>query len=211
MPASEPPPPGRVLRGMEAADAVRAPDALPAALASDAELLARIVDGDRPAFRLLYLRYHARLYRFVLRLIHRPELTEEVVNDVMLTVWQKADQFRGDAAVATWLFGIAYRRGLKTLRRWPLPVDPAARPESADPAAVPERAVDQDLEAVRLQRGLAQLSPEHRAVVELTYFFGHSCAEVAAIVNCPVNTVKTRLFHARRRLQDWLMENANNA
>lgn len=206
MSASEPSPPGRVLRDMEAADAPRMPDALPAALASDAELLARVVAGDRPAFRLLYLRYHARLYRFVLRLIHRPELTEEVVNDVMLTVWQKADRFRGDAAVSTWLFGIAYRRGLKTLRRWPLPVDAAARPEPADPSAAPEQAVDQALDAAYLQQGLAQLTPEHRAVIELTYFLGHSCAEVAAIVDCPVNTVKTRLFHARRRLQDRLSE-----
>lgn len=206
MSASEPPPPGRVPTGMEASDAARVPDVLPAAVASDAELLARIVDGNRPAFRLLYLRYHARLYRFVLRLIHRPELTEEVVNDVMLTVWQKADRFRGDAAVSTWLFGIAYRRGLKTLRRWPMPVDAATLPEAVDPSALPERIVDQDLDAAHLQRGLAQLSPEHRAVVELTYFFGHTCAEVAAIVECPVNTVKTRLFHARHRLHDWLAD-----
>lgn len=210
MSASEPPPPGRVPTGMEAADAARLPDALPAAVASDAELLARVAAGNRPAFRLLYLRFHARLYRFVLRLIHRPELAEEVVNDVMLTVWQKADRFRGDAAVSTWLFGIAYRRGLKTLRRWPLPVDAATQPEATDPSAAPERAVDQGLDAARLQQSLAQLSPDHRAVIELTYFFGHSCAEVAAIVDCPVNTVKTRLFHARRRLQVWLMEDENN-
>ncbi len=177
---------------------------LPNAVVSDAELLARIVGGDRPAFRLLYLRYHARLYRFVVRLLHRPELAEEVVNDVMLTVWQKADSFRGDAAVSTWLFGIAYRRGLKTARRWPAPVDETQRPESIDPAATPDNAADDSLRAAQLHRQLARLSAEHRAVVELTYFFGHSCAEVAAIVDCPVNTVKTRLFHARRRLQDWL-------
>lgn len=171
---------------------------------SDKALIARIVAGERPAFRLFYLRYHNRVYSFVVRLIHRPEMADEVVNDVLLIVWRKAASYRGQAAVSTWLFGIAYRLALKSLRRWPQPVSEDNRPERIDSNPVPEELADQALDTRRVQAALKYLSAEQRAVVELTYFLGYSCSEVAAVVNCPVNTVKTRLFHARKHLQNHL-------
>lgn len=171
---------------------------------SDKALLTRIAAGERTAFRLFYLRFHNRVYRFVLRLIHRPEMAEEVVNDVLLTVWRKAASYRGEAAASTWLFGIAYRLALKSLRRWPQPVAEENRPEQVDTAPAPEEQTNQELDARRLRAAMTQLSTEQQAVIELTYFFGYSCAETAAVVACPVNTVKTRLFHARKRLQTVL-------
>lgn len=174
--------------------------------AHEAETLARIAARDRMAFRSLYLAYYSRLYRFVLRIVQRPELAEEVVDDVMLAVWRKAASFRGEAVVSTWLFGIAYRQALKSLRRRPREqaLDSVAEPGDLQPG--PEEAADRGLVHRRIRLALAELSAEHRAVVELTYFLGYSCREVARIVDCPVNTVKTRLFHARLRLREQLAE-----
>ena len=81
------------------------------------ELLRLIVLQDRTAFKELYLIYHRRLARFLMRITPQHELIEEVINDTMWTVWQKAASFRGASRVSTWIVGIAYRRALKALRR----------------------------------------------------------------------------------------------
>ena len=73
--------------------------------------------GDRAAFKELYLIYHRRLARFLMRMTSRHDLIEEVINDTLWTVWLKAGDFRGDSLVSTWIVGITYRRALKALRR----------------------------------------------------------------------------------------------
>ena len=83
----------------------------------DSNLLERIADGDRGAFEALYRRYHPRLYGYLLRLLRRPELVEEAVDDALFVVWRKAVGFQGASRVSTWIFGIAYRKGLKALAR----------------------------------------------------------------------------------------------
>ncbi len=159
-------------------------------------LLDRIRRGDRGAFSELYRLYHPRLYGYLRRLLPNPATAEEVLDDVMLVVWKDARKFRGDAAVSTWVIGIAYRKALTAMRaerRYQAPLD-----RSADVSAVAGVSSHHD-EWIRA--ALMQLSPDHRQVVELTYFSGFSYKEIATIVNCPVNTVKTRMFHARRRLK----------
>ncbi len=159
-------------------------------------LLDRIRRGDRGAFSELYRLYHPRLYGYLRRLLPNPATAEEVLDDVMLVVWKDARKFRGDAAVSTWVIGIAYRKALTAMRaerRYQAPLD-----RSADVSAVAGVSSHHD-EWIRA--ALMQLSPDHRQVVELTYFSGFSYQEIATIVNCPVNTVKTRMFHARRRLK----------
>ncbi len=79
-------------------------------------LLARIAAHDSAAMKELYLLYHRRLARFLMRLTTRYELAEEIINDTFWVVWQHAGDFRGASRVSTWILGIAYRRGLKTLR-----------------------------------------------------------------------------------------------
>ena len=156
----------------------------------------RIRRGDRGAFSELYRLYHPRLYGYLRRLLPNPATAEEVLDDVMLVVWKDARKFRGDAAVSTWVIGIAYRKALTAMRaerRYQAPLD-----RSADVSAVAGVSSHHD-EWIRA--ALMQLSPDHRQVVELTYFSGFSYQEIATIVNCPVNTVKTRMFHARRRLK----------
>lgn len=160
------------------------------------ELLDSVRRGDRQAFASLYRIYHPRLYGYLQRLLRGPASIEEIINDVLYVVWKDARKFRGDAAVSSWIFGIAYRKAMSALRadrRYQGRLERDVDPDTF--AADPPR--DSDL----VQAALAELSFDHRQVVELTYFGGFSYMEIAEIAQCPVNTVKTRMFHARRRLK----------
>lgn len=162
----------------------------------DEQLLRRIGRGDQVALERLYRSYYPRLCRFVLRVTRDPELAREVINDVFLVVWHSAEQFRGESSVSTWILGIAYRKALQGARRQRR----ATLPETAvEPSEEHRGARHLDLES-----GLASLSREQRATVELAYFFGYSYREIAEIMDCPENTVKTRMFHARRALKSLL-------
>lgn len=177
----------------------------------DVRLLARVAAKDRAAFETLYHRYHPRLFNYLFKVTRRAEQVEELLNDVMLVVWQKASSFDGRSRASTWIFGIAYRKALKALSRRERPVEAAPSwsrqaesPDRRAPEAGPElRLVRRELVS-SLGQAMALLSPEQRAVLELTYTYGYSCREVALLVGCPVNTVKTRMFHARRRLREAL-------
>jgi RNA polymerase sigma-70 factor (ECF subfamily) len=137
-------------------------------------------------------------------------MVEEVLNDTMLVVWRKAPSYNLRSKVSTWIFGIAFRRALKALKRIDDPVD-FDPDDSADQSGVgPECALQQHETRACLAQALGALSADHRAVIELTYFQGHSCAEIAEIMRCPVNTVKTRMFHARRRLRMLMADNARD-
>jgi RNA polymerase sigma-70 factor, ECF subfamily len=164
--------------------------------ARELELLRQVAAGDRTAFKELYLIYHRRLARFLMRMTSRHDLIEEVINDTLWTVWLKAGDFRGDSLVSTWIVGITYRRALKALRR-----HGAARPMLAEEVAVAPDAQLEDENRQWLGQALAELPLEQRMVMEFSYLMGHSCEEIAQIMQCPVNTVKTRMFHAREKLR----------
>jgi RNA polymerase sigma-70 factor (ECF subfamily) len=167
----------------------------------DNELLAAISAGSRQALEELYLGYHRRLARFLSRFTPRYENIEEIINDTFMVVWQNAKNFRCASQVSTWIIGIAYRTALKSLRRQKNHT--AAR--SLDD--YPEQTVDPTLETEVqdwLRRGLNQLPVEQRLTLELAYHMGHSLEEIAAITECPVGTVKARMFHAREKLRQYL-------
>jgi RNA polymerase sigma-70 factor, ECF subfamily len=173
------------------------------------ELVFKVGRGDRDAFRELYLHYHRRLARFLTRLTHRQEDAEEIINDTLWIVWQRAAEFRNASQVSTWIMGIAYRRALNMIRR-------AATHQKvmALESAEGELAVSDAGQAMEdrqlLDRALAQLPLEQRLVLEFTYYLDHSCEEVAEIMECPVNTVKTRMFNARRKLRVILAEHGGD-
>ncbi len=169
----------------------------------DRELLHRIVQRDRHALEHLYLAYQPRLMQFLARLCSQREALEEAVNDTFWTVWQKAGNFRGASRVSTWLIGIAWRHALKALRRnGDAAVERLADSGAAEPLAR-ETLLDDEREQW-LAQGLATLPLEQRATLELAYFVGHSCQEIADIMDCPVNTVKARMFQARLKLRNLL-------
>jgi len=171
----------------------------------DQALMARVARADRLAFERLYRRYFSRLSRFLGRMTHRSHIVDEVLNDTMLVVWNRAASYRDDCKVSTWVFGIAYRTALKALGRVrDAGCAESAEEEAADEGDGPEQKMMRTQDRAILDEALSRLSAEHRAVVELTYFQGFACREIALIVGCPTDTVKTRLFHARRRLRTIL-------
>ncbi|HEV8255360.1 MAG TPA: sigma-70 family RNA polymerase sigma factor [Casimicrobiaceae bacterium] len=184
----------------------RLPDA-----ADEIALIRQVAGGDTTAFETLFRRYYPRLRRFLERMTRRPQLVDEIVNDTMLVVWRKADTFNLRSKLSTWIIGIALRRSLKALERVndAIDFDPdaAASPAESGPEG---NLLRQELR-MRLSQALMSLSPEQRAVIELTYYEGCTYREIAAIVGCPVDTVKTRMFYARRRLKSLLAERGEEA
>jgi RNA polymerase sigma-70 factor (ECF subfamily) len=178
----------------------------------ESELIERVRARDLHAFEELYRNYQPRLSRFLINIVRRPQLVEEVLNDTMMVVWDTADRFQGASKLSTWIFAIAYRKALKARRRWDEPVEDKEAFARISPEAGPEQQLrHQQLQEVLLA-AMNQLSADHRAVVDLTYFHGMGYREIAHVMACPVDTVKTRMFHARRRLKhvlagelgDWL-------
>ncbi len=179
--------------------------------ALDLALMARVVARDLAAFETLYRIYDPRLGRFLGLMIARRAIVEEVLNDTMLVVWNRAATYNHESKVSTWIFAIAYRTALKALHRHDEPLaDPTDEPPAERPGPEQRRCDDETRAA--LMRALDMLSREQRSVLVLTYFHELPYAEIAQIMSCPVDTVKTRVFHARRRLRallsgelgDWL-------
>jgi RNA polymerase sigma-70 factor (ECF subfamily) len=167
---------------------------------AELELIRRVSLRDRAALRELYLLYHRRLSRFLMRLTQRQDLAEEVINDTLLAVWNSAERFRGDSRVSTWIVGIAYRRALKSLRRRSFEIIGLEETETLVGADSVQACETEEW----IEGALEELPIEQRLCLELAYVLGHSCEEIAAITSCSVNTVKTRLFHARRKLSTLL-------
>jgi RNA polymerase sigma-70 factor (ECF subfamily) len=169
------------------------------------QLLSRVAERDRAAFQDLYLRYHRRLARFLMRFVRRYDLAEEVINDTMWEVWHEAAAFKRKSRVSVWIMGIAYRRAVTTLRL----LNPVTshddsrieRPELSTDAHQSTRELGAWLEVA-----LERLPLEQRLMFELTYGLGHSCDEVAAIMECPANAVMSRMLHAHRTLRARLAQ-----
>lgn len=169
-------------------------------------------DRDRHAFEELYRKYQTRLARFVGNLIRHPQIVEEVLDDTLMVVWERAADFKGESKLSTWIFAIAYRKAMKAIRRYDAPIEDHEAENRASHEASPEDAFGQARLHRLLRNAMNELSPDHRGVVELTYFQDLSYREIAEIMNCPVDTVKTRMFYARRQLKlrldgelpDWI-------
>jgi len=173
----------------------------------EAALLDRVANGDVAAFEILYRCYFPRLQRFLQRITRRPQLVEEILNDTMLVIWRKAATYNLQSKVSTWIFAIAYRRALKALSR----IDDVINEDPAIPISEfkhgPEGELMRQELRLLLMHTMSGLSAEHRAVIELTYYQGYAYGEIAEIMSCPIETVKTRMFYARRKLKTLLGNN----
>jgi RNA polymerase sigma-70 factor, ECF subfamily len=168
---------------------------------SDNDLLAAIASSNSRALEALYLKYHRRLARFVSRVTPRYENIEEIINDTFMTVWESAADFRQASQVSTWIFGIAYRTALNSLRRQKNHTDMRNLDDYTEQTIDPVQATE-DLDW--LTQGLDRLPLEQRLALELTYRMGYSVEEIAAITNSPAGTVKARMSRARDRLRKHL-------
>lgn len=176
------------------------PQVLARTPAGEACLVGRIARGDRPAFEALYRAYFPRLARFLQRMTRSSTLIEEIVNDTLLVVWRKADTFNGSSKVSTWVFAIAYRRACKALQALDEPVDPGADEQEGHDSDRPEWQFEQLRLAHAVDGALAALPVAQRTAFQLAFYHDMTYPEIAEIMACPVNTIKTRLFHTRKRL-----------
>lgn len=130
----------------------------------------------------------------------------------MMVVWDRADSFNGASKLSTWIFAIAYRKAMKGLKRQDEAIEDKDSENRVSEDAGPEEESSRHRINALLMRAMDELSPAHRAVVDLTYFHELGYREIAKILECPVDTVKTRMFHARRHLRrrlagqlaDWI-------
>ncbi len=173
--------------------------------ADDRQLLERVAARDQTALRALYARHQGRVFRFVLRLVKQDAVAEELTNEVFLEAWRNAGTFEGKASASTWLLSIAHHRAVSSLRKrretaW----NEEAAAEIADTDDDPEVVAQKADKSVLLRRAMDQLSPEHREIIDLVYYHEMSIAEVSEVIGIPENTVKTRMFYARKRLSEIL-------
>jgi RNA polymerase sigma-70 factor (ECF subfamily) len=166
----------------------------------DRALIASIAHEDQTAFRELHARYYDRITHFVRAATDRCDLVDEVANDTLWVVWQCAARFRGESKVSTWIMGITRNLSFKALRgmgRSYNNVSDALEEQAYEPSSQSELTEWVD-------EALARLPSEQRTVLEMFYGLDQSCEEISQALNCPLNTVKTRMFHGRRKLRDLL-------
>jgi RNA polymerase sigma-70 factor (ECF subfamily) len=172
---------------------------------SDRDLVARVAGGDRAAVRLLFVRHHARVYRFVARQTGSESMADDIANEVFLELWKQAPRFEGRSEVTTWLLGIARFKALSHLRkRKEEAVDEEMIAEIPDGADTPEVVAMKDDKGAAIRRMVDALPEEHRTVIDLAYYHGRSVGEIGDILSIPVATVKTRMFYARKKLGEAL-------
>jgi RNA polymerase sigma-70 factor, ECF subfamily len=172
---------------------------------SDDNLIKAIATGSQAAMRTLYGRHHIRVYHFIARLLSDASSAEDVLSEVFLGVWSQAGTFESRSQVSTWILSIARFKALSALgRRRESQLDEASTELVADTADTPEQSVLQTDRNAQLRGCIAQMSPEHREVIDLVYYHDKSVEEVAAMIQLPKNTVKTRMFYARKRLASLL-------
>jgi RNA polymerase sigma-70 factor (ECF subfamily) len=176
--------------------------------AQDAELIRRIAAGEETALRALLAAHQMRVFRFVMRLVCNEAVAEEVMSEVFLEVWRNAARFEGASAPATWILSIAHNRAVSRLRKrreesW----DEDAAGSLQDERDDPEVAVQKVDKGEVLRRCIDKLSADHKAVIDLVYYHELSVSEVAEVLKIPENTVKTRMFYARKRLSELLKAN----
>ena len=177
---------------------------------SDHALLQRIAEGDQLAMRDLFARHRDHAFRFILRLIKNEALAEDILIDAFFEVWQYASRFEGRSTFSTWLLAIARNKALTALGR-PSTINLEDRWASTipDPADDPELVLQGKDLGETLRRCLAGLSAKHTEVIDLVYYHEKTVAEVAAILQLPEATVKTRMFYARRKLAQLVVAATN--
>ena len=175
------------------------------AAVSDGQLLARIARGDRDAVTALYRRLERPLFAFLVKTLRDREAAADVLNETMLDVWRQAGRFEGKSSVATWIYSIAHHKAVSWLRkRREVELDEEAVAAIPDDTPGADKAIaSRDISQI-IARLMEKLSVDHRIVLQLAYFQEFSVGQIAEILDCPENTVKTRMFYARQRLRTLL-------
>lgn len=181
---------------------------------TDAQLLQRIKQKDRRALEAFYTHFQRPLFSYLLRLLGQETLAEDLLQEVMIIVWQQAQRYKGKATVSCWLFGIAHHQAYKILRKKTHEISLEADLNTLDRVQnlpddelTPEDNALRSATSAEINQALNRLSAEHREVLELAFYQEFSCKEISSIVGIPDGTVKSRLSYARRALKAALLHN----
>jgi RNA polymerase sigma-70 factor (ECF subfamily) len=169
----------------------------------DRQLLARIAAQDQAALRAFLMHYQVRVFRFIQRMVRNEAVAEELTNEVFLEVWRHARSYEGRSSASTWVLSIAHHRAASSLRKrreesWD--EDEAAR--ISDTSDDPEVTAQKADKGALLRKCMGALSAEHREIIDLVYYHEMSITEISQAIGIPENTVKTRMFYARKRLSE---------
>ncbi len=173
---------------------------------SDAELMALVARQDRPAFDALFARYAGRIRAYLIHSGADGRDADEITQEAMVAVWRRAELYRHErAAVSTWIFTIARNRRIDAIRRARRP-----EPDPSDPLFVPDPEPDglsiltTEERDAQVRSGIAGLTPDQRAVLIASFYEGLSHGEIAARLDMPLGTVKSRIRLAFRHLRSVL-------
>lgn len=170
----------------------------------DVALLKRIAAKEDAALQTMYAKYGQRMMAYALRLTQNRATAEDVVQDSLVVVWRSAGRFKGEGRVIAWLLGIIHHTSMKALRHPHQPISEALAETLTASDPLPEEQTEAEDKAAWVRRGVQNLSPNHRAALELVFYQEMSLAEAAEVCDCPVGTVKSRLSYARRYLRSKL-------
>lgn len=176
--------------------------------AEERALMKAIAHGDARALERLFASTQARVFRFLMRMVKNQAIAEELLNEVFLSVWQNASRYEGRSEPVTWMLSIAHNKAVSTLRkRTELSGidDDGARDVPADDD-LPDVVAQKHDKGAQIRACMAELSTDHRTILDLVYYQEQSVAEVAEVLSIPENTVKTRMFYARKKLSELLLE-----
>jgi len=180
---------------------------LPKRTQDASELLAAIAGGSETSLAEFYRLYQTRIYSFIVRRVHNGADAADVLNAVMMEVWRHASAFQGRSQVLTWVLGIAHHKIIDCLRRRSphVALEDGVEESMEDERAGAPEMMAQRQDAALMHLCIEKLSDSQRAVVHLAFFQELSYSEIAAILDCPEGTVKTRMFHAKQKLKDCLV------
>lgn len=177
------------------------------ALAEDAARLVAVAHGDMTALEALFQKYQSTVYQTALGVTRDPQVAEEVLQDTFFRLYRHAGRLDGSLPLAPWLYRVAinlcYNR-LKGLRAWTDSFHDLAERLFSPSSFSPERAAERNELQALVQAALTELDPKHRAVLVLYYLHDYTVQEIADITGVPDGTVKSRLFHARKLLRQYL-------
>lgn len=173
----------------------------------DHTLLKLISSGDRDAFSELYRMYQPKLLNYCTRVLKGDvALAADIVDDALFDVWRSASKFEGKAKPSTWIHSIAHNKLVSYLRK-----NSDSRLDKGllqismeDTVSTPDQHLETDDLNAMLVRHMGSLSPEHREILELAYFKEMPVKMIASMLKISENTVKTRMFHARKRMKHIL-------
>ena len=170
-------------------------------------LLAAVAKGDEEALNALYRKLSRKIYAFAMRRLSTPEAAEEAVVETMYEVWRHASRFAGQSQVSTWVLGIARHKLLDKLRQRGMHITQELNEEAtsvADSAPSVYEQLAEKQRAEQVSQCLEALPDDQRECMHLVFYEELGLAEIAEIQQCPENTIKTRLFHARRKMRECI-------